>query len=353
MVLIRAQQRSTLYVAITVGSFSLSLGLNILFLVGLGWGTRGILLSALLTQALTTGAVCVYTFARTGFRLSFSKAQEMAAYGFPHIPGALAAYVINFADRYFLQRYSSLSELGVYSLGYKFGMVIGPLVTEPFMAIWGPKMFELLKQDDRSDIYANMLTYFLYMEIFIALVISVTIKDVIAIMSAPEFHDAYRIVPMILLSYIIWGAYNHVRIGILAEKRTKYIAYVLGAAALLNVALNVLLIPRFGMWGAAVATLASFLMLFVVSLRISNRFLRVDYQFTRILKLLITAIVIYVLAQQITVSSPYLSIFLKAICVVPFPFLLLVTRFYTRPELDKIRELAGEAQHRLRRRRGN
>jgi O-antigen/teichoic acid export membrane protein len=336
---IRAQQKSMLFTAISISKLALALTLNIVFLVQFGWGIRGIILSALITQLAATAVVSTYTFWQTGFGLSRARIKEMMLYGLPMIPGAVSLYVLNFADRYLLPRFSSLSQLGIYSLGYKFGMVIGPLVTEPFMSIWAPKMFEIAKRPDAQKIYANMLTYFLLLVTFIGLGISVLIKDVLALMSAPEFHSAYKVVPIIVLSYIVWGASYHVRIGILLAKRTKHIAYIMGVGAVSNVLLNLLLIPRYGMWGAAWATLAAYVLVFVLTYIVSMRFLRVSYQFIRILKLLVVAAGLYFASVTINVEPVALRLALKATCALALPPALFLAGFYETEEKRKTLEI--------------
>lgn len=341
---IRAQQKSVLYTSLSIGRLVLSLTLNILFVVSLGWGIRGIILSALITQVLTTLVVSGYTFKQTGFGLSLARTKQMARYGLPLIPGAIAVYVLNFADRYLLPRYSSLSELGIYSLGYKFGMVISPLISEPFMAIWMPKMFEIAKREDAPSIYARMLTYFFFIELFVSLFISVIIQDVVAVMSDAAFHSAYQVVHIILLAYVLWGASNQVRIGILIAKKTKYIAYIFATAAVCNVGANLVLIPMYGSWGAAIATLLAFTIVLVMSFTLSRRFLRVDYQYGRILKMLLLAVALYFLAQQINVESLYWRLGLRVLCALSFPLLLAILGFYEKREGDKMKELLSSGK---------
>jgi O-antigen/teichoic acid export membrane protein len=339
---IRAQQKSVLFTVISLSRLILSLGLNILFIVGFRWGVRGIILSAAITQGINSIFLFFYTIKQTGIHFSWTKLKHMLVYGLPYIPGGLGMFVLNFVDRFFLQRFASLSEVGIYSLGYKFGMIINPLVTDPFFSIWRPKMFELAKKEKAKDIYSIMLTYFLFLEIFLALGISILIKDVLKIISSPEYHSAYKIVPLILLSYILWGGYFHVQVGILLEKKTRNIAYIVALSALSNLILNYFLIPWIGMWGAAISTLSSFGIMFVLNYVISSRVYYVKYEFTRILKLLISAVFLYLISLSISLNSIFLTILLKTSVALSFPFLLFLLRFYTQAELRKMKEIIAD-----------
>jgi O-antigen/teichoic acid export membrane protein len=218
-------------------------------------------------------------------------------------------------------------------------MVIGPLVTEPFMSIWIPKMFEISKRPDAPGIYANMLTYFLLLITFLGLGISVLIKDVLTFMSAPEFHSAYQVVPIIVCSYILWGASYHVRIGILLAKQTKHIAYIMGAGAVFNVLLNLVLIPRYGMWGAAWSNLSAYALVLLLTYVISSRFLRIHYQFGRILLMLAAAALVYASSLYINVSPIALRVGLKVALVMAFPAVLLLVGFYRQEEIAHLKEI--------------
>jgi O-antigen/teichoic acid export membrane protein len=336
---IRSQQKSFLFTAISISRLVISLSLNIFFIVGMGLGIRGIILSGVITHGLTSIFLFVYTIKHTGVSISWEKLKEMVVYGLPYIPGGIGMFVLNFADRFFLQRFGSLSEVGIYSLGYKFGMIINPLVTDPFFSIWRPKMFELSSREDAKSIYSVMLTYFLYVEIFIALGISVLIKDALVVIATPEYRSAYHIVPLILLSYILWGAYFHIQVGILLQKRTKNIAVIVIISAISNIILNFLLIPKLGSWGAAIATLVSFLIMFVLNFFISRSIYHVKYEYIRISKLLGLAALLYLLALSINITSVFTSIVVKTCLCLTFPFLLFLLRFYTQSEIEKLKQI--------------
>ena len=339
---IRAQQKSVLFTTISVSRLIVNVGLNVLFVVGFGWGIRGIILSGLITHGLTSVFLSAYAFRQTGFFFSLAKLRNMIKYGIPYIPGGLGMFIIHFVDRFLLQRFTSLSEVGIYSLGYKFGMILNPLVNDPFFSIWKPKMFELAERDDAKKIYSVMFTYFLFIEVFLALGISILIKDVLVIISSPGYHSAYKVVPLILLSYILWGAYFQVQIGILLKKKTRYIAYVVAVSAAVSLALNFLLIPQIGIWGAALSTLASFGVTTVLTYVISNRIYPVKYQFDRIFKLLALAVVLYLVSLGVNTNSLLSSLIVKSILVLSFPFCLFLLRFYTQPEMGKIKEILSQ-----------
>lgn len=203
---LRAQQKSVLFTIISVARLLIGLGLNILFLVGMKWGVQGILVSTLLSQIVATLILSVYTFRQTGFQVSWPDLRAMTSYGLPYIASGLSIFVLHLSDRFFLERFSTLSVVGIYALGSKFAMAVSPLLTEPFLAVWRPKAFEIARQENAKETYANMFTYYCCLGMFLVLAIATLTQDLIPFMSPPDFHAARFIVPMVALSYLVWGA---------------------------------------------------------------------------------------------------------------------------------------------------
>jgi O-antigen/teichoic acid export membrane protein len=353
LVFIRARQKSVLYTAVSVVGLIINLSLNILFIAKFGWGVRGVILGGLVAQAAMGLALSAYTFRLVGIAFSRARLKEMLLYGLPYIPGGFLISVLLMADRFVLQRFTNLTVVGLYALGYKFGLVIGAMVTEPFFAIWGPKMFEVAKRPAASHIYGRMLTYFLLVELYVALGISAGVKDVIYIMADPQYHTAYKIVPIIVLAYVMGGAYQHAQVGILLSKKTKFILYmqIIGAAA--GIALNVALIPLLGAWGAATATLSAWTLLTVLAYKISRRYIDIQFELGRIGKMMLIALLLYGVCLRLDVtSSVYVNLVMKLAVASLFPLALVLLRFYEPEEIDKIREIAAQVWSMMRRRLG-
>lgn len=340
---IRAQQKSTLFTAISVVQLVIALSLNILFIVGFDWGIRGIILSGITSQAVSGVFLGIYTFRYSGFGYSLTRAKQLLRYGLPLIPAGLGYFALNFADRFFLQRFSDLTQVGIYALGYKFGMVISPMVAEPFLSIYRPKMFELARnnREEAREFVGLVFTYLAFINLFMTLGISILIKDAILILSDPEFREAYQVVPLIGLAYVSFAAYSVIQIGILITKKTKYIAYMVISSAVLSLILNYLLIPPYGMWGAAAATIASYFSLFLMNYFLSFKLFRINLEFVRLFKLLVAAVALYLIALYINIESLALVLTVKFLLGLSYPLLLYFLGFYSSREKDKVREIVS------------
>jgi len=275
----------------------------------------------------------------------------MLKYGFPLMWSWFGMFILHYGDRFLLQRLASLSDVGIYSLAYKFGALPNVLVLSPFLMVWEPKRFDLMKEPDAKNIYSVIFTYFMFVEIYMALGIAVLIKDVITLVAAPAFQDAYKYVSLILVAYVIYGAYMYVQFGIHYAKKTKYLAYSALIGAALNIGLNYFLIAKIQVWGAAVTTLVCFLFLLVYIYVPSQRLYHIPYEFNRLIKMSLIALMLYIVASILNPPNIYLSLIVKFTVAFLFPFVLYLVKFYTPRELAKMAKIRGRIRDELRARK--
>ncbi len=170
----------------------------------------------------------------------------------------LASNMMTLSDRYFLIKYRSFEETGIYSIGYRIGMLITPLFAGPFKSIFIPYKYEIWQDEDAQEKFNNM--YFQYHLIggFVLLAVAVYARLLIYLFTTQEYLSAYRIVPLILLSYFIYGKSGFFNLGFELKNKTYYGSAVMAVGGGINILLNFLLIPRLGMTGASIAALLSF-----------------------------------------------------------------------------------------------
>jgi O-antigen/teichoic acid export membrane protein len=336
-----AQQRSALFMSITIGTLIVNLSLNIFVVAFLKMGVMGIVYVSAFVRALNACLLLLLTVPRVGLSFSVPKLREMLKYGLPLLPANVGLFVITFADRFFLSQLCSLSTVGIYALGYKFGFMISILLVQPFNRIWQVQRFELAQKDDAPRILGNMFTYFSFVVIFAVLGLSVFIKDVVKIIAAPEFWSAYKVVFFIAMSCFFSGAYNFFQTGILLKKETKYVGYSVAIAGLLNMVMNYVLIKALGFIGAAISALITNMIMAGFVYVYSQKLFRITYEFFRIFKLFIVALTLCCLSYLVTVDSPVMSALVKSAFICSFPFVLFVVKFYTNKEKGKFAEIGN------------
>lgn len=335
----RAREESKRYAMISLVRLLMSVGLNIYFIVVLKRGVLGILESGVITAGSLYAFLIPSIIKETKFRFSKQDLKEMLSFGLPLVPGNLGTWILTVSDRYFLLFLSTSHELGLYSLGYKFGLIIQGLIVGPFTLAWSPFFWSVAKEENAKEVYSSVLTYFVLVAMFVALALSVLSKDVLVIMATPSFYGAYKVIPLIALSYVLYGCYYILNIGYHISKKTKYSPFIIGTGSIVNLCLNYLLIPTYGMMGAAVATLISYSMLPMCAFFVSRRFYPIKYEWGRISKIFLTAVLIYAVSLYITNDSAIVSGLLKAMTLLAYPVLLYVFGFFKHEEIQKGKDL--------------
>jgi O-antigen/teichoic acid export membrane protein len=338
---LRARQRSSSIVAMNTVSLVVGLGLNIYLLAVMKTGVIGILLGSLISNILVTTVLTVLTVRQVGIHFDWTKFRALAAFGLPLIMTSFSAFELNFADRFFLQHYSNVSTVGVYALGYKFGYMLSFLLIQPFMMIWGARMYEVAKREDAGAVFSRIAGYFTLLMCAVALGMSLVIKEVISFIAPPQFHGAYKVVPLVALSYLFYGISYYFQSGVYISKKTHYLGLMGAICAVANIGLNFLLIPRFAAMGAAWATALSFFLMAVLAYVFSQRAYHIPYALSKVLVPLGAAVGTYCLAILIDVDSVAVSLMLKGFVLLGFGIVILLSGFFEKSETLSLRKAAG------------
>jgi len=242
----RANLTALIYILISVST-------NILLIVVLGWGSSGVIIAS--TTAIIIGGLASIALApKNLFSLpKISLMWNLVQTGIPLVPAGIAIWVLAYQDRLFLVRFVSLSELGIYAIANKLVSML-TLLVEPFKAAWNPLALSIQQQKEAPRTYAKILTYFSAGGLGIGLALSLFAYEILLIFTTKEYVEAANYVWLLVLMPLTSGLHSLVGIGLLIDKRTGQLGWTIAVAAIINTALNFLLIPPFGVWGAAIAT---------------------------------------------------------------------------------------------------
>ncbi|MBI3786562.1 MAG: lipopolysaccharide biosynthesis protein [Deltaproteobacteria bacterium] len=330
---LRAQERATAFALLSLVQFLSALALNLFFVVKLGWGVRGVFWGNLLSNALLAVLAAVASQRTALLHFSRPLVRPLLSFGLYLIPVMLAGWVMDMSDRYFLRLYGSLDEVAVYGVGYKFGMILQVAIVWPFQLAWPAFSFGISKRPGHQQTYARTLTYLMAVQVLAVLGLALLAPVVLPRLLGKAYHDAYRIIPFVALAYACNGIQYCVAPGIHLANRTKQLSVLAMIAAALNIALNLLLIPPFGMFGAAWSTLLAFLFLALTTAFVAQSGYPVPYEYGRLAKLLGAAVLTYIAAQSLNPDSLALAIAWRlALALLIFPLLLLAGGFLVQDE---------------------
>ena len=279
--LFRVEERSGAFLAASLANIAITVGATVLLVVVLELGALGVIAGNF------TGTLAVY-LALAGYRreqlgLEFDRAlfRRMQRFGMPLVPSALALIAVNFSDRFFLAHLADLTEVGLYEIGVRIASAMVLLLTA-FRTAWPAFAYSIEDEDEARRTYAYVLTYLVALASWVALALGLLAPWLVRLLTTPEFHAGERVVGPLAFASAVFAGYVVVAIGVGRARRTQFNWAITGAAAVLNVALNLLLIPPYGMMGAAVATIAAYALLFLAMAWWANRVFPMPYQVRRV-----------------------------------------------------------------------
>ncbi|MBZ5546329.1 MAG: oligosaccharide flippase family protein [Acidobacteriia bacterium] len=342
---LRAQQRTVLFVIIGLARTVLGATMLIVAVVVLQKGVPGVVYANLISNALVGVTLIGALMVRVRGKFSREKYEQMLRYGAPLIVESLAMFALVFSDRFFLRHFASLSEVGIYGLGYKLAGIVSLLVSGPFSMTWSWQQFELAKNENAKVLYARIQTYQLLVCVCIGLAVAVMAKDILRIMTPSGYWASARIVPIIALCYVVDNVRSVVMSGILIQRVTHHLASISLVVATVNLGLNYLLISRFHAMGAAVATLLSYALFLILSYGIAQRVYFVRYEYGRNAAVLALAILLYLASAQFRFQL-LSSIAVNGLLFLLFP--VVSAMMLDREEREMFLQLGLKVAHRLR-----
>jgi len=257
--LFQAQQKAHKCVALDFVGFLITVSLSLFFVVGYHQGAFGMMLGGAVSQTILA-LVATGLLLKEWFRPRFAWTHIASSlkFGLPLVPHLLSGWALTFADRVMLERMVSLEEVGRYTLGYNIGMIMNLVVTSINQA-YQPYYFSLMKSaaDVEQKIVRFVCLYFTGIG-FITLLGSLFAGEIVSLATPPRFHLSAVYIPPILLGYMTVGLYFIVASPLFYYKKTFYLPFISGIAAIFNVCLNLLLIPKFGPIAAAWSTFACY-----------------------------------------------------------------------------------------------
>ena len=341
--LLRIQNRSRDFALLTFLRSAATLGLRLIFVAGLHLGILGVVLADLAVTTVFTVILSRLVAPLLGLTFSTTVLRHALRLGLPLLPHKLAQHVMGLSDRYFLSVLATLHDVGVYSLGAGLGAGL-KLFLGAFQYAWTPFVFETMEAPNAKDVFRAMSTYVLATVVLLAAVLSGVAPDLLRLLTTPMFHGASRVVPLIALAVVFQTFYQVTSIGLGIKKRPEYLLIATGAAALVSVIANLVLIPRFGVVGAGAANALSYAVMAAVAMRFAQRHYFIRHDWARLARIVLAGLASYSATAWLVPRSlpPLVGILLCGVlAAMLYAGLLFMTGFFRARELELVRELAG------------
>jgi O-antigen/teichoic acid export membrane protein len=212
------------------------------------------------------------------------------------------------------------------------------LIVAMYQFAWQPFLLTNAKEKNAKEIFSKVLTLFLIGASSIWIFITLFVDNLIRFnifgftFFGKDYQQGWEIVSVILLAYLFHGMYVNFTAGVYIEDKNKFLPFITGAGALLNVGVNILLIPVMGIMGAAIATLAAYMLMAGLIFILAQKYFHIEYEFKKILTIL-ALVLAACSAYYLLYYNAMLNIYSKLIILASFYILLFGFKVVRKQEI--------------------
>ena len=338
--LLQYKNKAISYLILSLTQFISLIGLTIYFIIGVESGVIGIYYAKIIVFSILLFATIFFLLKTVPAMPSIRLIKKLLSYGLPIIPLILLMPVLTVSDRYFLQIYSSVEEIGRYGIAYKFGMLINMLLVVPIQKSWGPQMFhvgDLLEENKK--IHQDITFYYSFIGLFIFLGLSLFSDTILAIFANNDYIEVSWVIPWISLAYFIGGFKIFLQASASLSDRTDLFIKTGFYTILFNLFLNFILIKHFGVIGAVSSTILSYTMLIFLLYSYSRIVNNIKWPIKKIMHGAVITIIIIGIFKVIKDYNLENEIIIKFVLLMLFPMISVFTKLISNKEINGLRYL--------------
>ena len=273
---LRVKKQAGHFFLVTAGQSIASVLIGLFLVAGGGWGLTGRYTGILITDILFAGVGAVIMMRRSDFALDFSMITKGFRFSLPLLPATLTGMGMAFSDRIILERYVPLADIGIYSVAVVLGTVIVTLAMAFYRAV-EPDIFASYHRPGFKEWVVRLKDRFLLPLIFLGCLQIIFARELTSLMVSRRFEACYPLIPLLVLASIFRGAKVLVGVSFHAYNKTIYDPLIGGIGCVASVATNLLLIPIYGITGAALASIVTYWVLLVTTTTFSERFVGIRW----------------------------------------------------------------------------
>lgn len=281
-VVLQSEMRASRYSVYRVADvvLRLSMGLAVVFLVsrtpaGLLWGSA-IAPLVLLPVLWRDSRMPAPWRALARFRALGPDIRRMGTYGLPMVGWFVAAYTMNVSDRYVIQFFRGAGEVGIYSANYSLAAGVGGLITAPVLLATHPllmRAWDAGRRDVAKRWLGLIVEWYAVAGVLVVGLLVLFSADIAWLLLGAEFRGGHRVLPIAMAGAVAWQFGLYAQKPLEFEGRVRSVLWISVATAALNVAANLVLVPRFGYIAAAFSTVLAYLAYAVLTATLGRRVL--------------------------------------------------------------------------------
>lgn len=301
--LYRVQEKPLPLTVLNVLKGGLTTLCTVVLVVGYGYKALGVLFSSMIISILFGIIFIVVTWRETKWNFNWNQIRMALAFSLPLIPGGIAYYLMSMSDRFFIERYLDLTQLGIYSTASTLAMVLNVITYGAYKA-FEPYIFKVYGTDAFEHNFNKIRDYFFSVILIGGSALSLFAQDFFRIFASEQYQTVYFYVPIVELS-VVFSSFSMLYSTVLtAQSKTKLNSLFTMVGGGVSVAANLLLMPHIGLLAACLASILSFGLIMSLSIiysRLYQEIRRILVSFL-LISTLVTISVYFVSVEDILIS---------------------------------------------------
>jgi O-antigen/teichoic acid export membrane protein len=347
LTLLRVDERARAFFALTALNVLATIPVTVYFVVVRDDGAAGILIGTFGTGAAFLLWQLWRERRRLALRFQVPLLRRMLRFGLPTMPAELTLYSLNFIDRILIVRLAGLAEAGLYALAIKFAQGINVLA-RGFQLAFPPLAYSIVDDDEARRAYSLILTWFAAVCAFAVAGLWLLARWIVDLLAAPEYFSAYKAVGLLATGVALYALYLVLVVILGRTGRTEFNLPATLAGTVVNVVLNLILIPSQGIVGAGIALVASYAVILVLMYLLTQRLFPVPYEWGRLALLVGVTAATVAGGELLLPTHGFGGLALRTLLWLALPVILLACGFLSREERAGIRAMLNPAAVRQR-----
>jgi O-antigen/teichoic acid export membrane protein len=331
LTLFRLEERARAFFGVTIANVLVTIALTVVLVVGAEEGARGLLIGSYAAGGAFVAGLIVVHRRRLSLLFDLPLLRRLLRFGMPTMPAELSLYLLNFVDRIIIVRAAGLAEAGLYSLAVKFAQAVNVLV-RGFQLAWPPLAYSIRDDGEARRAYSAVVTWFVASCAFVVVGMWLFSRWIVRALAAPEFFDSFEAIGLISTAVTLYALYMVLVVILGRTGRTEFNFPAAIGGLVVNIALNLALVPPFGIAGAGVALVASYVVVVGLMYVLTQRLFPVPYEWGRLARVVGVSALLVGVGEALLPSDGAAGLLSRAAVWAVYPVVLLASGFFTAAE---------------------
>ncbi len=331
LTIFRLDERAKAFFTVTVISVLVTIPVTVVLVVFYDLGAEGLLLGSYGTGAVVVLFLIAYHHRRLSLIPDLPLLRRMMRFGLPTMPAELSLYSLSFVDRIIIARTLGLAEAGLYALAVKVSQSVNVLV-RGFQLAFPPLAYSIVDDDEAAKAYSAVVTWFVVLMALVITAIWLTAPWIIRIFAAPEYFPAEEAVGPVAAGTALYAIYMVLLVVLGRTGRTEFNFPATLAGVTANIGLNLILVPVWGIVGAAVSLVISYSIVLVLMYVFTQRLFPVPYEWLRLLKVVGASAVLIAIGEVLVPNDGFAALAIRILLTAVLPAVMVLIGFFTPSE---------------------